>query len=381
MAASLKRNQPAFRCCVCSKVVLVWLSRCPMCQEMNPFDEVDIRTVKPEELAPIEDELGLDENEDEDDDEEQDIIVPLGQIDATEPIRFKSGDSGLDHVLGGGLVPASVVALFGPPGVGKSTLLTRVAVRVAQKFPVFYAAGEESAARVARRVRRLKLLRDSPNAQKNLRVIENANETDVLCALIMEQKPLLCIIDSLASLASDRTTGRPGGPSQVSYAAKLLIEASHATGTSVLAIGHETKDGRMAGPSVARHDVDTLLALEHMELKKDGSFKRSDIQTGWVRLRADGKNRGGDTSAVAVYKMTEHGLIGIEDLELEDEADGSAENRKRPRKANGSASAKGQGPTASPERVERPVHSRARRSARAVRARKRPEPAEDTARP
>lgn len=375
-----KKNIPAFRCSVCCKVVLVWLSRCPMCQEMNPFDEVDIRTVSPEELAPIEDESDEDD-EDEDEADAQDIIVPLGEIDATEPIRFQSGDQGLDHVLGGGLVPASVVALYGPPGIGKSTILTKVAVRVAHKFPVFYAAGEESAARVARRVQRLKLLRSSPNAQKNLRVIENANETDVLCALIMEQKPLLCIIDSLASLASDRTTGRPGGPSQVSYAAKLLIEASHATGTSVLAIGHETKDGRMAGPSVARHDVDTLLALEHMELKKDGSFKRSDIQTGWVRLRADGKNRDGDTSAVAVYKMTEHGLIGIEDLELEDEANGSAKDRKRHRKANGSPPAKGQGSAASSERVEREVHSRTRRSARPVRSRKRTESSENAARP
>ena len=388
-----KKPTTGFRCSACRKALLIWLCRCPVCGEMNPFVEVDLKTIDPEELIPQapDDGFGSEDGEDEDDEgdeddvagvgeHEDDVIVPLGKIDSTEPIRFSSGDIGLDHVLGGGLVPASVVALFGPAGIGKSTILTKVGVRVAQNYPVFYAAGEESAGRVARRVKRLKLLRSCPNAHKNLKVIENANETDVLAALIVEQRPLLCIVDSLASLASERTTGQPGGPSQVSYAAKLLIEAAHTTGTSILAIGHETKDGRMAGPSVARHDVDTLLALEHIELKPDGSVKRSDLQTGWLRLRADGKNRDGDTSAMSVYKMTEHGLVGAE--ELDDEAERSAADRRRNRKANGGSGTKGSRGDAPEDGVERKVRARARRSDRAVRTtRKRTGPQEDIARP
>jgi DNA repair protein RadA/Sms len=326
--------------------------------------------------------------------EEAPLLVAIGDVDATEPDRFPSGDAGLDFVLGGGLVPGSIVAIFGPPGVGKSSLLTKVAASVADHTQVIYAAGEESAKRVARRVRRLKLFKKYPNAHDNLTVMENANDTDVLCGLIIEESPLLTIVDSFGSLESERAspTARPGGPSQVAYAAKMLADVARTTGRSIIAIGHETKDGSMAGPSIARHEVDTLLAMEHVEIDEDGNpGKKADKQTGWVRLRADGKNRDGDTSATAIYRMTEKGLVGVDELdqfqedklqdqlqskiredkalkEKRNEAAASAGTRRRTRKVDGDSSAGRSAKKTQASRVERSVSSKQRKDLGPVRA-------------
>lgn len=336
---SSKSNDNVFRCNICRNITRIWLCTCSSCGEINTLEKRKysdllilgesifhgLKRSDESESSQNSDKEEDNEYDEDEDDEDDNVTIPLGNIDDTEPPRFSSGDAGLDHVLGSGLVRGSVVALYGPPGIGKSTLLTKVATRVANHQIVLYAAGEESAARVSRRVKRLKLLRESPNAKKNLIIVQNANETDVLCALIIEQRPVLAIVDSFASIESDRTTGRPGGPSQVAYASKMLVQAAREAGTSIIAIGHETKEGRMAGPSVARHEVDTLLAFEHVEIKKDGKpGKRSDIQTGWIRLRADGKNRDGDTQANAIYKMTEHGLVSAE--EAYDQEFGSSED-------------------------------------------------------
>jgi len=388
---------------------------CPGCGELAAFDEVD------RDAAVAAGELNLEEMveriqaEAEDDGSEDGeggdgdgngedgeggdhenappLLVPIGEVDSSEPPRFSSGDIGLDHVLGSGLVPGSIVAIYGPPGVGKSSCMTRVAATVAEHVNVIYAAGEESASRVARRVRRLKLFKKFPGARQNMTVMENANDTDVLCGLIIQESPLLTIIDSFASLESERATGRPGGPSQVAYAAKLLADVARTTGRSIVAIGHETKDGRMAGPSIARHEVDTLLAMEHVEMLKDGTAgKKSETQTGWVRLRADGKNRDGDTNATAIYKMTDQGLIGLEELkEMTDEGEGEegpheagrgAKNRKHARKSNGHEPSKGSRRKASAVRVERSIRPKASRGEHPVRPQpKRSRSTEDAARP
>lgn len=363
-----------YRCSICRHVARVWIPFCSICGEINAMREIKPKDLlKMGEHLPVdedeENEDGNQEKEDEDYSDEDKLLIPLGEVDSSEPPRFSSGDPGLDHVLGSGLVRGSVVALYGPPGIGKSTLLTKVGTRVANRNMVLYAAGEERASRVSRRVKRLKLLRESPSAKDNFIIVQNANETDILCALIVEQRPILAIVDSFASLESERATGRPGGQSQVAYAAKMLVDAARATGTSIIAIGHETKDGRMAGPSVARHEVDTLLAFEHVDIKKDGTpGKRSDIPTGWIRLRADGKNRDGDASAIWVYRMTEHGLISTTE-EKDDAKNRGPANRESDRediecKAPARSSRK-----SSTGRLERKVRPKESRSSSEVRAR------------
>jgi len=388
----------AYKCCICRHIALVRMVQCPLCNEINPWDEIDrdaaIRSgelsLEGRETPPADGDLDDDEDMDGEDGEnggreEAPLLVAIGDVDATEPDRFPSGDAGLDFVLGGGLVPGSIVAIFGPPGVGKSSLLTKVAASVADHTQVIYAAGEESAKRVARRVRRLKLFKKYPNAHDNLTVMENANDTDVLCGLIIEESPLLTIVDSFGSLESERAspTARPGGPSQVAYAAKMLADVARTTGRSIIAIGHETKDGSMAGPSIARHEVDTLLAMEHVEIDEDGNpGKKADKQTGWVRLRADGKNRDGDTSATAIYRMTEKGLVGVDELdqfqedklqenraleEKRNEAAASAGSRRRPRKVDGDSGASRSPKKAQATRVERAVPSKQRKNLSPVR--------------
>jgi predicted ATP-dependent serine protease len=142
----------------------------------------------------------------------------------------------------------------------------------------------------------------------------------------------------------------------------MLVEVSRASGSSIIAIGHETKDGSMAGPSVARHEVDTLLVFRHIEMKKDGTpGKNSDIQTGWIRLQADGKNRDGDTAATWIYRMTERGLIGAEEIG-DAEEEGSPKNRGSDRKVAGSPKGtKGKDRQDQKGRMERAVRSEARR--------------------
>lgn len=420
--AAKKKSEPniIFKCCICHKFAFIWMQYCPGCGELATFDEVDrdaavasgelnleemVERIQAEADADANDPDGDDDGDDNDGDGDghenaPPLLVPIGDVDSTEPPRFSSGDSGLDHVLGSGLVPGSIVAIYGPPGIGKSSLTTIVASTVANRDNVIYAAGEESASRVARRVRRLKLFKRFPNARQNMTVMENANDTDVLCGLIIQESPLLTIIDSFASLESERATGRPGGPSQVAYAAKLLADVARTTGRSIVAIGHETKDGRMAGPSIARHEVDTLLAMEHVEMLKDGTAgKKSEIQTGWVRLRADGKNRDGDTNATAIYRMTDRGLIGLQELQAmieNGEYDGDSEigsdghhetgrgakNRKHARKSNGSESAKSTRQKAPAVRVERSIRPKAPRGEHPVRPQpKRSRSTENAARP
>ena len=394
---------PAYKCCVCRHIALVWMVQCPICAEVNSWDEIDRdaairsgelslegRETPPAEGDEEDDPFG--EDEDANSENRKPLLVAIGDVDATEPDRFPSGDDGLDFVLGGGLVPGSIVAIFGPPGVGKSSILTKVAASVANNVSVIYAAGEESGKRVARRVRRLKLFKKYPNARHNLTVMENAHDTDVLCGLIIDESPLLTIVDSFGSLESERasSTGRPGGPAQVAYAAKMLADVARTTGRSIIAIGHETKDGSMAGPSIARHEVDTLLAMEHVEIDEDGNpGKKADKQTGWVRLRADGKNRDGDTSATAIYRMTDMGLVGVDDLsEYQDEKElaekeqdqkererrrnetaSGAGTRQRARKVDGDSGPRGAPKKAQASRVERKVSPKQGQDLRAVRAR------------
>jgi len=219
-------------------------------------------------------------------------IINLKDIKTTDGKRMKTGEAELDGVLGGGLVAGMVVLVAGEPGIGKSTLLTQVALNV--EGPVLYVCGEESASQVALRVKRTR--RDLVRSAVSLL---ESTDVDEIVAKIGEAKPGLVIIDSIQTLTTEDLTGVAGSVGQVREAAQRLASSVKRLGIPLFMVGHVTKEGTIAGPRVLEHIVDTVLWFEG---------ERSQA----LRLIRAVKNRFGPTDEVGVFEMTETGLIGVD---------------------------------------------------------------------
>jgi DNA repair protein RadA/Sms len=220
--------------------------------------------------------------------------IPLSDLDSTEapPPRNASGLSELDHVLGGGLVPASAVLVGGDPGIGKSTLLLQAAAAFARTgLKVIYISGEEASAQVRLRAQRLGLA-DAP--------VKLATETslrDILTTLDTE-RPDLTIVDSIQTMWADNVDSAPGSVSQVRAAAHELTTFAKRRGSAVIMVGHVTKDGQIAGPRVVEHMVDTVL---YFEGERGHQF----------RILRSVKNRFGPADEIGVFEMTGGGLAEV----------------------------------------------------------------------
>jgi DNA repair protein RadA/Sms len=216
--------------------------------------------------------------------------------------RLPVGIGELDRVLGGGLVPGSLVLVGGEPGIGKSTLLLQAAAGVAARVaatggPVLYATGEESAAQVHLRAGRLGLL-DGP-AGDGVQVVAE-REVGRIAELARTARPELLVVDSIQTATSDALDGPAGSVGQVRESALRLMELAKGDGIAVVLVGHVTKDGSLAGPKTLEHLVDAVLNLEG---ERYGAFRI---------LRAT-KNRFGSTEEVGVLEMRERGLAEVED--------------------------------------------------------------------
>jgi DNA repair protein RadA/Sms len=220
--------------------------------------------------------------------------VPLREVAAPAVPRLETGVSELDRVLGGGLVPGSLVLLGGAPGIGKSTL-TGMALGnlVAAGTKVLYVSGEESTAQVRLRAERL------GDAALAVPALAETSLESVLAAL-EDARPEVCVIDSIQTLAAEGMTGAPGSVGQVRECAALLMEAAKRLGCATMLVGHVTKEGAVAGPRVLEHLVDCVLLFE-------GERERS-----YRTLRAL-KNRFGATSEVGVFEMRSGGLVEVAD--------------------------------------------------------------------
>jgi DNA repair protein RadA/Sms len=218
--------------------------------------------------------------------------LPLRLVDvvAESAERIPTGVPELDRVLGGGLVPASLVLVGGEPGVGKSTLLLSALGTISKDRRALLVTGEESAAQVALRAARL-------GGCDEVQILAET-ELDLVCEALEEERPAVCVVDSVQTLWSQEVGSAPGSVSQVREAASRLLRVAKENDVAVFLVGHVTKDGAVAGPRVLEHLVDCVLQFE------------GDRYRAHRVLRAV-KNRFGSTNEIGVFEMTSAGLVGV----------------------------------------------------------------------
>ena len=215
-------------------------------------------------------------------------LVDLRQVKDESAQRLVTGLAEVDRVLGGGLVPGSLILLAGEPGIGKSTLVAQIADALAKQQAVIYASGEESATQVKGRLQRLGC------DLKNLRFVSETNIEKII-ATATKNKPQLLIIDSIQTVYSALIPSEAGSLNQIRAAAVKLLELAKGQGVAVIMVGHITKDGQVAGPKSLEHIVDTVMYLE------------AENSNNFCLLRAS-KNRFGATSELGVLEMTSTGF-------------------------------------------------------------------------
>ena len=267
------KNKLRYGCAACGAVSGKWSGQCAACGEWNTIDEA------PAEI-PVAAGSGYSGSVPE--------IKALGEVDVeADAPRIATGLDELDRVLGGGLVPGSVVLIGGDPGVGKSTALLQVSCSLAGGR-VLYVTGEESLAQIAMRARRLRLPEEG---------VTLLAETGVerICAAALQEKPAVMVIDSIQTMQVASLSAAPGGVSQVRESAALLTKFAKQTGTAIFLVGHVTKTGGLAGPRVLEHIIDVVCYFE------GGTNSRYRI------MRAI-KNRYGAAGELGVFAMTETGL-------------------------------------------------------------------------
>jgi len=271
-----------FVCQNCGASYSKWAGRCENCGEWNTLVEQVVQTAGKSAVSKAS-ASGRVLN-----------VQTMRSIEADEESRrLSSGIEDLDAVLGGGVLPGSVVLLAGQPGIGKSTLLLQVTAHIADTVPVLYASGEESASQVKLRAKRLGALESD-----QLSFVASTSANDI-AATIRSGAYKLVIIDSIQTLALDDITSAPGTVSQITNSSNVIIRAAKEAGAAVIIVGHVTKEGSIAGPKVLEHLVDVVLQFE------------GDRYGGFKVVRAV-KNRFGSTSEAAIFEMDEQGLRVVE---------------------------------------------------------------------
>ena len=284
----MARAATVFVCSQCGHSSAKWHGQCPECEEWNTLSEERApgRAGRPAPGSRGAAPAGAGEP------------VRLREVSADRSPRLPTGISELDRLLGGGVVPGSLVLIGGSPGIGKSTLTTMaLGLAEAAGRSTLYVSGEESAAQIRLRAERL----EAGSAPGALSVpVLAETDLDAILATIESLRPELCVVDSVQTLASSELGGAPGTVGQVREVATRLMEVAKRTGTAVLLVGHVTKEGSLAGPRVLEHLVDCVLQF-------DGERERT-----YRTLRAL-KNRFGSTSDVAVFEMDDRGLAEVLD--------------------------------------------------------------------
>lgn len=277
----MAKVKTAFFCSSCGYESAKWVGKCPSCGNWNTFVEEVI--YKPGAKK---------ENGWDDYNEETKTIrtVALNAITSSEQIRIATTDAELNRVLGGGIVPGSIVLVAGEPGIGKSTLFLQNGLLLKNKT-VLYISGEESEQQIKMRADRLNISNDQF-------YLLTETSTQTIFQEIKKLKPDLVIVDSIQTIQSPYIDSSPGSISQIRESAAELQRFAKETNTPVFLIGHITKDGSIAGPKILEHMVDTVLQFE------------GDRHYAYRILRTI-KNRFGSTSELGIYEMTGAGMRGV----------------------------------------------------------------------
>jgi DNA repair protein RadA/Sms len=277
------RPAVTFACTSCGHQAPKWMGRCPGCGEWNTLQEEPVAAGGGERLGRGSRRRASARKP-----------TPLAEVEPVALDRVLTGSGELDRVLGGGLVPGSIVLIGGSPGIGKSTLMSAALGSVqAGGRRTIYVSGEESAAQIRLRAERL-----GPDALAVPVLAETSLET--VLATIESERPDVCVIDSVQTLHSEALTGAAGSVGQVREVAARLERLARELGTAVILVGHVTKDGTLAGPRVLEHAVDCVLQFE------------GEPQRTYRTVRAL-KNRFGSTNEIGVFEMRSGGLTEVAD--------------------------------------------------------------------
>lgn len=276
----MAKAKSVFFCNECGHEETKWLGQCPMCKEWSTFVEEKFTskagktTVKESRAKAAE-------------------VISLSKVETNHEDRLSTTIGELDRVLGGGIVPGSLMLVGGDPGIGKSTLLLQVCQRIAaQDKKVLYISGEESLKQIKLRANRMGEFTD------NLLLFCETN-LEIIKTVIENQKPEVVIIDSIQTMYSEEVTSAPGSVSQVRESTNTFMHLAKGLGISIFLVGHVTKEGTVAGPRVLEHMVDTVLYFE------------GDRHASYRILRGV-KNRFGSTNEIGVFQMQSEGLSEVE---------------------------------------------------------------------
>ncbi|QKG78847.1 DNA repair protein RadA [Tenuifilum thalassicum] len=273
----MAKTKSVYICQNCGAESVKWLGRCPSCGEWNTF--VEERVTKESKKRP-----GLV------DVSRNATPKPLKEIETSNEKRIDTRIGELNRILGGGIVPGSIVLLGGEPGIGKSTLALQLALGMNQ-HKVLYVSGEESARQVKIRADRI-----NPNNQDCL--ILNETLLENILTQVENVQPQLIVIDSIQTLYTDTIESSPGSVSQIRETAAALLRYAKTSGVPVILIGHITKDGSIAGPKILEHIVDVVLQFE-------------GDQNYLYRILRSSKNRFGSTSEIGIFEMQSSGLVEV----------------------------------------------------------------------
>lgn len=276
----MAKEKTVYVCSQCGQEMPKWVGRCPSCGAWNTFKEMTVRPAAPAASRAV---GALERREAR--------PVPLSEVAATEEPRQVTHDAELDRVLGGGIVPGSIILMGGEPGIGKSTLLLQTVLRMTDRR-VLYVSGEESE-------RQIKLRADRLSAASSDCLLLCDTRLEHIFTHIKNVRPDLVVIDSIQTIAAEAIDASPGSVTQIRECATALLKYAKESGVPVVLIGHITKDGNIAGPKVLEHIVDAVLQFEG-----DRHY--------FYRILRSIKNRFGSTSEIGIYEMLASGLRPVD---------------------------------------------------------------------